>query len=147
MAGVNAHDPERQETVSRRTILFGGGVSLLFAGVSARLYQLQITDHQKYLDLAQENQFNRRVLTPLRGEIVDRFGAPLASNRKNFRVLLVPEQARDVDAILDKIAKITSVSDERRARILREIRRRGAFTPVQIADNLSWEEISELKLD
>ncbi|GJL92517.1 penicillin-binding protein 2 [Hyphococcus sp.] len=147
MAGVNAHDPERQETVSRRTMLFGGGVSLLFAGVSARLYQLQIADHQKYLDLAENNQFNRRILTPLRGEIVDRFGAPLASNRKNFRVLLVPEQARDVDEILDKISKITEVTEQRRARIMREIRRRGAFTPVQITDNLSWEEFSQLNFD
>ncbi len=147
MAGVNAHDPERQETVSRRTMLLGGGVTLLFGGVAARLYQLQVADHQKYLDLAQENQFNRRVLTPLRGEIVDRFGAPLASNRKNFRVLLVPEQARDVDAILDKINKITPVSEEKRARIMREIRRRGAFTPVQIADNLSWENFSKLNFE
>lgn len=147
MAGVNAHDPERQETVSRRTMLFGGGVSLLFGGIAARLYQLQVADHEKYLNLAQENQFNRRVLTPLRGEIVDRFGAPLASNRKNFRVLLVPEQARDVDAILDKINKITPVSEEKRARIMREIRRRGAFTPVQIADNLSWEDFSKLNFE
>ncbi|WP_428409902.1 penicillin-binding protein 2 [Hyphococcus sp.] len=147
MAGVNAHDPERQETVSRRTMLLGGGVTLLFGGIAARLYQLQVADHQKYLDLAQENQFNRRVLTPLRGEIVDRFGAPLASNRKNFRVLLVPEQARDVDAILDKINKITPVSEEKRARIMREIRRRGAFTPVQIADNLSWENFSKLNFE
>ena len=147
MAGVNAHDPERQETVSRRTMLFGGGVSLLFGGIATRLYQLQISDHQKYLDLAQENQFNRRVLTPLRGEIVDRFGAPLASNRKNFRVLLIPEQARDVDTILDKINKITPVSEDKRARVMREIRRRGAFTPVQIADNLSWENFSKLNFE
>ncbi len=144
MVSVNAHDPERQEIVSRRTVLLGGGVSLLFAGIGARLYQLQIAEHQKYLDLAQNNQFNKRILTPLRGEIVDRFGAPLASNRKNFRVLLVPEQARDVDAALDKISQITPVSEDRRARILREIRRRGAFTPVQIADNLSWEDFSRI---
>lgn len=147
MAKINAHDPERQETVSRRTILFGGGVGLLFAGIAGRLYHLQISDHQKYLDLAQQNQFNRRVLTPLRGEIVDRFGAPLASNRQNFRILLIPEQARNVDAAFDMISKITPVSEERRARILREIRRRGAFTPVQVADNLSWEDFSTLNFE
>ena len=100
MAGVNAHDPERQEVVSRRTVLLGGGISLLFAGIGTRLYQLQIAEYQKYLDLAQNNQFNKRILTPLRGEIVDRFGEPLASNRQNFRLLLVPEQARDVDAVI-----------------------------------------------
>ncbi|WP_411816099.1 penicillin-binding protein 2 [Hyphococcus sp. DH-69] len=147
MVKVNAHDPERQETVSRRTVLFGGGVGLLFAGITGRLYQLQVVDHQKYLDLAQRNQFNRRVLTPLRGEIVDRFGAPLASNRKNFRILLVPEQAKDVDAALDKISNIITVSDDKRARILREIRRRGSFTPVQIADNLSWHDFSKINFE
>ena len=144
MSRFGHHDPERQETVSRRTVLFGGGVGLMFAGISARLYQLQVADHQKYLDLAQENQFNRRILTPLRGEIVDRFGVPLASNRKNFRVLFVPEQARDVDAALDAISTITPISDDKRARIMREIRRRGAFTPIQIADNLSWEDFSKI---
>lgn len=147
MSRLNAHDPERQETVSRRTILFGGGVSVLFAGIAGRLYQLQVADHDKYVDLAQENQFNRRILTPLRGEIVDRFGNVLASNRKNFRVLLIPERARDVDDILGRIDKIVPVPEEKRARIMREIRRRGAFTPVEIEDNLSWEEFSRINFD
>ncbi|MEZ5893399.1 MAG: penicillin-binding protein 2 [Parvularculaceae bacterium] len=147
MAGVNSHDPERQETVSRRTVLFGGGVSLLFAGIAGRLYQLQIAEHGKYLDLAQQNQFNKRILIPLRGEILDRFGQPLASNRKNFRVLLIPEQARDVDEALNRIAAITEVSEDKRGRIMREIRRRGAFTPVQVADNLSWNEFSKINFE
>lgn len=147
MVRINTHDPERQEIVSRRTILLGGGISALFAVISGRLYQLQIAEHEKYLDLAEENQFKRRVLTPLRGEIVDRFGNVLASNRKNFRLLFVPEQARNVDEALDKIAQLVPVSDERRARIKRQIRRNGAFTPVQIEDNLSWRDFSKVNLE
>lgn len=144
MVRINTHDPERQEVVSRRTLLLGGGVSALFAVIAGRLYQLQVADHQKYLDLAEANQFKRRVLTPLRGEIVDRFGNVLASNRKNFRLLLVPEQTRDIDAALDQISKIVPVSDQRRARIKRQIRRGGAFTPVEVQDNLSWSEFSKI---
>ena len=49
------HDPERQEVVSRRTVLFGGGVGVLFACIAGRLYQLQLADHEKYVELAQEN--------------------------------------------------------------------------------------------
>lgn len=147
MVRVNSHDPERQEVVTRRAMLLGGGFSLLMAGIAGRLYQLQILDHQKYVDLAQENQFNRRILTPLRGEIIDRFGNVLASNRKNFRLLFIPEQARDVDAALDKISQIVPINQDKRARILREIRRRGAFTPIQIEDNLSWREFSKLNFE
>lgn len=147
MARINTHDPERQEIVSRRTILLGGGIGLLMAGVTARLYQLQITDHQKYLDLAQENQFNRRILTPLRGEIVDRFGQTLASNRKNFRILMVPEQTPDEDKILDELSQFVELTDERRARIRRQIRRLGKFTPVEVGDNLTWDQFSRINLE
>lgn len=144
---VNAHDPDKQELVTRRTMLFGGGVSLLFAGIAGRLYQLQVVDYDKYERLAQENQFNKRVVTPLRGEIVDRFGEKLASNRKNFRLLFVPEQTQNVGAALDEIEKHISISDQRRARILREIRRLGEFTPVEIKNNLSWEEFSKINFE
>ena len=140
----STNDPERQEVVTRRTVLFGGGVSLLFAGVAGRLYQLQILENDKYEQLAQENQFNTRIMTPLRGEIVDRFGEKLASNRKNFRLLFIPEQTRDIDAALDDIEKMIGIGDAKRARIIREIRRRGKFTPVELKDNLSWEDFSKV---
>lgn len=144
---INTHDPERQEIVTRRMFLFGGVVTVLMVGISGRLYQLQVADHDKYLDLAQENQFNRRVLTPLRGDILDRFGNVLASNRKNFRILLLPEQARDVNETLDHVSAFLPLSDERRARITREIRRRGAFTPVEIQNNLPWETFTRINYE
>ena len=147
MVSVNTNDPERQDLTTRRTFMLGGGLSLLFTGVGARLYQLQIVDHDKYVDLAQKNQFNRRILTPLRGEIVDRYGDVLASNRNNYRILFVPEQANDVSEALDKIGKIVEISENKRARITREIRRRGGFTPIEVASNLSWDEFTQLNFD
>ncbi|MFQ5562103.1 MAG: penicillin-binding protein 2 [Parvularculaceae bacterium] len=144
---ISAHDPERQEIFSRRTILFGGVTSLLFAGVAGRLYQLQIVDHDKYVDLALDNQFNRRILTPLRGEIVDRFGVVLASNRQNFRLLFIPERTKDTRHALDRISQVIDLSEEKRARILNRIKRRGAFVPVEIEDNLSWDQFSKISFD
>jgi len=144
---MNNHDPERQEIVSRRTMLFGGGVSFAVFAIAGRLYQLQIADHEKYQTLAQENQFNRRVLTPLRGDIVDRFGNVLASNRKNFRILLLPEQSQNVTETLDHVAQIVPVPEDRRNRIFREIRRRGAFTPIEIENNLDWDTFSRINYE
>lgn len=147
MVRVNTNDPERQELTSRRTFVLGGAMSLLFTGISARLYQLQVVDHDKYVDLAQQNQFNRRILTPLRGDIVDRYGDILASNRNNYRILFVPEQANDVDDALDKISNIVPISERKRSRITREIRRRGKFTPIEVAANLSWDEFTQINYE
>ncbi|MEL6213676.1 MAG: penicillin-binding transpeptidase domain-containing protein, partial [Pseudomonadota bacterium] len=52
--------------------------------------------------------------------------------------------ARDIDAALDDIEKMIGIGDAKRARIIREIRRRGKFTPVELKDNLSWEDFSKV---
>ena len=141
---LGSHDPEREKVFNRRAFLFSGGLVALFGGVTYRLAQLQLADHERYTELARENQFNRRVLTPLRGEIVDRFGEVIASNRKNFRVLLIPEETRNVSDTLDAMSQLVDIPPEKRARILRQIQRMGRFTPVEIADNLDWDTFSKI---
>ncbi|MEQ1929223.1 MAG: penicillin-binding protein 2 [Parvularculaceae bacterium] len=147
MARINSHDPERQEVLTRRATLFGGAFTLMLAVVGGRLFQLQVADHQKYLDLANDNQYNRRVLTPLRGEIVDRFGRPLASNRQTFRLLFIPEQTKDLDEAFEAVHAIIPLSEEKRARIRRQMRRRGQGTPIEIDADLTWDEFAKINFD
>lgn len=142
-----SQDPERQEVLTRRGVLFGGGMSLIFTVIAGRLYQLQIVDHQKYVELALDNQFNTRIITPLRGEIVDRFGKPLASNRKNFRLLFMPDQTRDVRGALDEVNKLIPLTEEKRERLMRQIRRQGAYTPIEIDSNLTWDQFSKINYE
>ncbi|OFX05296.1 MAG: penicillin-binding protein 2 [Alphaproteobacteria bacterium RIFCSPHIGHO2_12_FULL_63_12] len=144
---VNSNDPEKKEVVTRRAAVFGGGFGLLLAGVGARLFQLQVLDHEKYQRLAQENQFNTRIIAPLRGEIVDRFGKILASNRQNFRLLLMPDEAGDIEAALDRIRKFVVIPDDKHAKLLREIKRTQGYAPVEIVNNLGWDDFSKINYE
>lgn len=144
---VNSNDPEKIEVVSRRAAIVGGGFSLLLAGIGARLFQLQVLDHQKYQRLAQENQFNTRIIAPLRGEIVDRFGATLASNRQNFRLLLLPDEVDDAGEALARIRNLVEISDDKHAKILREILRTRGYAPVEVVNNLEWDQFSKLNFE
>ena len=88
-------DKSRYTTFSRRTLGLGGGMTAIFAVLTGRLYQLQIRDGSQYLLEAEDNRVSERLLPPLRGRILDRFGAEMANNRRNYRVLLVAEQASE----------------------------------------------------
>ena len=77
---------------------------LLAALVAGRLYQLQILEKDRYTLLADENRINLRLLVPPRGRILDRFGVTLADNGHNYRLVIVPEQAGDIEATLDALA-------------------------------------------
>jgi len=144
---VNSSDPEKKEVVTRRAAIFGGGFGLLLLGVSGRLFQLQVLDHDKYQRLAQENQFNTRVIAPLRGEIVDRFGNTLASNRQNFRLLLIPDEARDVEEALARIRNFVPISEDKHAKLLREIKRTRGIAAVEVVNNLEWDQFSKLNYE
>ena len=73
-------DNVRFKTFSRRAAILGGAQLLVFGGLASRMYYLQVLKSSEYQMLAEENRVNMRLLAPLRGEIVDRFGQVLASN-------------------------------------------------------------------
>src|SRR3546814_2932032 len=120
-------DNERQRSFSRRALLLGGAQSLLLAGLAGRMYYLQVVEADRYKTLAEDNRINLRLLPPPRGRIVDRFGLPLASNRQDFRVVLVREHAGDVGRVLDALAQIIELNEHDRKRVLREVSRKRSF--------------------
>ena len=84
----------RYKGFARRTLLLGGAQALLFGALGARMYYLQVLESDHYKMLAEDNRINLRLLPPPRGRIVDRFGVPLAINKRTYRVELVREQNR-----------------------------------------------------
>lgn len=137
-------DSDRQRLVSRRSVILGGGQITLFSALIARMYQLQILDSDQYQMLAEENRIDMRLLTPLRGRIVDREGIELARNRITYRAVLIPEQANDVPATLERLKSYISLSDQRIERILKQVARSRSFLPVTVSRNLSWEEFARV---
>lgn len=140
-------DKSRYSTFSRRSLLVSGAMTAVFTGLTARLYQLQILQGDQFMTRAEDNRVNQRLVAPLRGRILDRFGVELATNRRNYRVLLIPEQLADsVDAALDAISRIIAISPSQRDRVHRDIGQNKRFVPVTVAENLTWEEFARINL-
>jgi len=140
-------DKSRYATFTRRSLGVGGMMAAVFAVLGGRLYQLQIRDGKDYLVDAEANRVSQRLIAPPRGRIVDRFGVELANNRRNYRVLLVSEQATEgVAQALDQIGKVIHLTDQHKKKVLREIAANKKFVPVPVAENLTWEEFSRVNL-
>ena len=137
----------RANLFTRRAIIVGGAQALLTAGLAGRLYQLQVVDSERYQVLADENRINMQLLPPARGRIFDRFGQILAENRLNYRLILVPEAALDLNRALDEIAQLVPIEDHDRERVLREAGRKQKFVPITVRENLTWEEVSQIEVN
>lgn len=138
----------RAEVFGRRAALLAGGKFVILAGLGTRLYSLQVTEAQRYRDMAEDNRVNLRLLEPTRGYIVDRYGAPLAVNIQSYRLEIVPDQTTDLAATLDSVAGLIEVTPKERERIIKAAKKsRRAFLPVTVKENLTWAEVSRIEVN
>jgi penicillin-binding protein 2 len=141
-----SREMEKSRLFTRRAVLIGGAKIGLFSLLLGRLYYLQVMQQDKFKVLAEDNRVNLRLIPPPRGQIVDRNGMPLAINQQNYRVVLLPEQVSDLNALLDSFAKYISVTDYDRRRIERDFRNVGGLNAVMVRDNLTWDQVAALSL-
>jgi penicillin-binding protein 2 len=92
--------------------------------------------------LAENNRINIKLLAPSRGLIVDRTGRKIVSNTQNFRAILIPEQTDNRAAALDNLKKLIPLNDREIQRVLKQAKKQASFLPVEIRENLSWDEVS-----
>jgi len=138
---------ERYRRFSRRTLMLGGFQALLMTGLLGRFYYLGVVQADQYKTLSDNNRLSLRLIPPVRGKILDRHGNELAINRKDFRVHLVPELAKDVNRTLASLSNIIGLSVEDIEEILERINTQPKFVPITIAENLDWQTFSRVNVE
>ncbi len=139
-------DMERHKEFSRRALILGAGQALVFGVLASRLAWLQVVDRKKFQTLSDKNRINLRLLPAQRGEIMDRFGVPLAINRQDFRAFLVPEQSENVEETIERLAGLIPLNKEEKESIFADIKQHRRFSPIMIKENLTWDDMAKVEL-
>jgi penicillin-binding protein 2 len=137
---------ERQGAFHRRTFVLGGLMGAGLTVLGARLAQLQLLQSEQYKTLSAENQFNLRIITPPRGRILDRNGVELAASRPNFRVLVDKAEKEKFLHTLNQVAELLPETATRQKQFLRDLNNGPDFIPVQVANDLTWDEFARVNV-
>lgn len=130
----------------RRTAVVGalqGGVGALLAG---RLTWLAVAQNEKYQLLAESNRVNLSLTPPRRGWILDRNGIPLASNKADFRVDLIPERIRDTRATIGQLTRLLGLDEAAIRELEDRLDKASGFAPVEVASGLDWDRFAAVSL-
>lgn len=138
--------PPREARFSRRALLLGGGMGLVGATLAGRLAWLSLFEGERYARAADGNRIKQRLVPPRRGWIVDRAGQPLAMNRPDYRLELIPEEIEDLDAALARIGEVLPLGEEDRLRIRADMANQPKWMPVEVARQLDWPAFAALNL-
>ncbi|WP_438955438.1 penicillin-binding protein 2 [Cognatiyoonia sp.] len=134
-------------TIGRRGLILGGAQIAFAAALGWRMKSMQIEQADQFRLLAEENRINIRLLPPARGLIFDAKGRPLAENEQNYRVVMVREDAGDVEETLSRLTELVPLPQETIDRAIEEMNRRSPFVPVTIADRLSWDDVAQINVN
>lgn len=135
-----------KNSFERRSILIGGlqiGIGTLLA---ARMGWIGLVQNAKYQMASESNRVNLTLIPPRRGWILDRKGEPLAANRADFRVDLIPARLGDRDHTLKELARLLSLGEDKIADISDKLEKSSGFRPIEVAAGLDWDRFAAISV-
>ena len=137
---------QKRRIISRRLFILASAKILLFAGITSRLYSLQISDREKYKILSEKNRIREWKTPPQRGLITDFYNKILANNDSVFQVHLKLDEVKNFDKILFRLRNIIGLTDKEIKKIYKKKEKLKPWDTLVISNNLEWSEFSKLNL-
>ena len=135
-----------KQSFDRRSFVIGavqGGIGLLLA---ARMGYIAVAENEKYEMEAESNRVNLSLIPPRRGWILDRNGAPLASNRADFRVDIIPERLQDPRRTVQALGKLLDFTADEIEDLNIRLENAAGFQPVPVASGLDYDKFAAVSV-
>jgi penicillin-binding protein 2 len=135
---------DRRRLASRLTVL-RVSVSAAFVLLACCFWFLQVVQHARFQEMAENNHQRTLALRAPRGVIFDRTGRVLVENRNSFNISIVREHTKDLDRTIRLLAEVTG-TDERRVReIVDRNRRLPAYQPIVIIQDATLPQVAAVR--
>jgi penicillin-binding protein 2 len=127
-------------TFSRRMAIAAGAQTAIGGLLLARLGWLSVAENQRYQLLSESNRVQLIIVPPRRGWIVDRKNKPIAINRSDFRVDIIPDQLENPEATLRTLQELLGLTADDMDRVARELKEAKGYRPIEVAENVPFDK-------
>ena len=100
------YSTQKLQIINRRVFIITLAKVVVFTGIIAKLFSLQISDNKKYVTLSDKNRLREWRLPPVRGEFVDYFGNVIAGNLKVYQLHVIPEEVENFNILIVRLKNI-----------------------------------------
>ena len=139
---------KREQKVFKSRVLFSSVIMLLMTLILVfRLFNLQITKHAYYVEEALGNQMQNLPITPIRGDIFDRNGKILATNKFSYRLTITPEKVTNLNDTLIELEINEYINSKDIENFNKNLKRYKKFHNIPIKFNLSESSAAAFLVD
>lgn len=122
-------------------------ILIMAGGLIARMFWLQIMNHDYYITRSDDNRMRVLTVPPVRGLIHDRNGVVLAENLPAYRLEVVPEQAQDIETTLETLATLVTLNEADIERFHERRKRTPKYMGVPLRLRLSEDELARFEVN
>lgn len=140
----NKHDEQRQ--FAFRVAVLSSVLFIAMLGVAGRYFYLQVIHHQDYVTDSENNRIRVLPIAPARGLIKDRKGRILADNRPAFKLQMIPELVKDLDAQLIALAEVIHFTANDASRLKKVLSNYHSFDAVPVKLKLSEQDVAQFSV-
>ena len=134
----------KQSVVNRRMFILSAAKILVFGGIVAKLFSLQINQNKKYLTLSDKNRLREWKLPPIRGDFQDFFGNTIAGNLKVYQLHVIPEQVENFNNLIVRVKDILDLDQKTLNRIIKKKNSQKPWETLIVSENLSWDQFVKI---
>jgi len=116
-----------------------------FAVVVTRLWYLQVQQGNYYSELADSNRVRSLEIAAPRGNIYDRRGREIVTNRPSFNVVWIRENNKINDEWLKTLTRILGQDSSSLLEKIRKMSGVPGHIPVRLAEDINWETVARIE--
>jgi len=134
--------PDDRRHIGIRLAVMQYGAAGVIVLLAVGFWILQVPQHQRYLEMAENNHLRTLPLRAPRGVLFDRNGRVLVENRYAFNISIVREQSHNVDASIHLLAQITGRDEAAMREKVQRRRREPSFRPIVVIEDATLANVA-----
>jgi penicillin-binding protein 2 len=136
-----ASHEERRRVGVRLTVL-QYVIAVAFSALAVSFWILQIVQHAKFQELAENNNQRTLALRAPRGVVFDRNGQVLVENRHAYSISIVREHTKDLDRTIALLASVLGLEEGAVREIVDRHRREPTYRPIVIVQDATLAQVA-----
>jgi penicillin-binding protein 2 len=133
---------EDRRKVTIRLTALQYGVIVIFSMLAVSFWVLQVVQHAKFDEMAENNHQRTLALRAPRGLVFDRDGRVLVENRHSYSISIVREHTKDINRTVRLLASVIGVDENRVRDIVDHHRREPVYRPITIVQDASLAQVA-----
>jgi penicillin-binding protein 2 len=133
---------EGRRTLSFRLSVLQYVIALVFSVLAVSFWVLQVAQHDKYAELAENNNQRTLALRAPRGVVFDRNGRVLVENRHSYSISILREHTKDLNHTIELLASLLGFEEHGVRDIVERHRREPVYRPIVIVQDATLQQVA-----